>query len=196
MGLKMIGDAATSKPFNRRILVTVATLLSVSAVASLLIAAGPARMPARMPAATGHPAAARLQVNRHLHGVTPSTKVEHRERDRKEHRDWHHHHPWHERWNYVEWLSVHHGTGTIIGTVLGKDEEPAANVVAVLRNSRGKVLKRFSRKHLTHTDSAGHFVMRHVLPGSYRLRASVGKTAGSTPITVHSGTVLHEAVHL
>ena len=166
----------------------VGKLLGISAAAGLLVAAGPVKFAP----ATGHPAAARPQVNSHIHGVTPSTRVA----THHEHRDWHHHHPWHERWNYVEWLSVHHGTGTIIGTVMGKNEEPVASAWAGLRGARNQVLRIASHKHITHTDSTGHFVMRHVLPGSYRLRASVGKTAGSTPITVHSGTIMHEVVHL
>ena len=158
-----------------------------------LLGAGPAPLVSRPPAAREHHALTIPPANRHLHGATSATRVRkaspHVERSERTHRIWHH------RWQYWHWLSSHRGSGTIVGTVVDKQEKPVAHAHVVLRSPRGRYLK-WSLKHVTTADSAGHFIMRRVRPGSYRVHSSSGKAHGNVPVHVHSGVVLHETVRI
>jgi hypothetical protein len=189
MNVQMYPEKLKAAPKGVRLTASTIGLLASLGVAGSLIAAG--RAPAPAPA-IHH---ATPQTNRHLHGVTETHRDEHREDHHK--REFHHHwhHIWHDRWDYVLWLGAHRGTGTIIGSVRNSGEESVAGAHVVLRGPRGHYLK-WSMKHLTTTDSAGRFVMRHVRPGAYRLHASSGKASGNAQISVHSGTILHESVRI
>jgi hypothetical protein len=131
--------------------------------------------------AVARPAVSSL-TNPHLHGakpaVTKSTKKD-------EHKKIAHH--WVGRWSFADWAVLHRGTGTITGEVHVSSGSPAAGARVALRTAKGGTLRNPAARHVTHTTSGGHFVMRHVRIGSYRVRGSKGKAAGHAAIKVHGG---------
>jgi hypothetical protein len=195
-GLK--GKSMSNQLFNqfRNRSLKIASALLIVAVSSMtLSAATPTDTPVPPPGATAKPHGVSLSptahvANSHLHGATtaaPKTKTtgiitgsaktttaKAKVKARATH------------WAFSEWAELHRGLGTIRGEVHGATGSTMTGVRVALRSSKGKVLKA-SRRHATHTNSNGTFVMKHVRIGSYRVRGTKGKAAGHVGVKVHGG---------
>jgi hypothetical protein len=180
-------------------------LLAILAIAfSAMGAAQPPAAPHAAPAkareapSPTHLASSHL-VNPHLHGAMPvvakkdiskKTAEKTGEGRRSIARHWYGH------WSFAYWATLHRGTGTIEGEVRTASGSPVAGAHMVLRTSKGRTFRAWSKKHITTTSSGGFFMMRNVRIGSYRVRASKGKTAGATPTHVHGGSLSTVAVKI
>jgi hypothetical protein len=137
-------------------------------------------------------------ANSHLHGATAAVAKPAAKSTSKEDKDTGksvRHKREARRWSFSEWATLHRGLGTIRGEVHSSGGSPMANIRVALRSPAGKVLK-VSARHVTRTGSGGAFVMRHVRIGSYRVRASKGKTAGHVNLHVSGGRTAMAMVRL
>ena len=101
------------------------------------------------------------------------SEVEQRHEER-EHwwRHWHSH--WRYRWDYVAWVDLHRGLGTVLGQVVNAGGGPIQFAQVNLRRWGGKTFLVRSSKHIVHTGPGGDFIMRGVRAGGYRIVAAAG----------------------
>jgi len=161
------------------LLMAVALCLNLAAVPAKPAPPKTAHVPAKIKAAL---------VNPHLHNAKAAVAKSTINTKLAKH--------WQHRWSFADWAVVHRGTGTVMGQVHTASGIPVAGAGVVLRTSKGGAFRNVALKHITHTNAAGSFIMRHVRIGSYRVRSSKGKAAGHVGIRLHGGGTVMAMVKL
>jgi len=189
-------------PQARRRFCNITALIGLCAVA---IYAAPARAATSAVTVVPIPPVSHLHTtpslvkNPHLKGIEhPGERLKRPDhKDIHDHdRDDHLHHTWHRRWDYVSWIALHRGLGTIRGFVHGPSGSPVAAVHVVLRKPGGRIFVHASRRHVTYTDASGNFVMFGVRVGRYRVVAVRAKMRGHSQVAVHPGTMANVSVKI
>jgi len=110
------------------------------------------------------------------------------------------HHPWVNGWDAAEWRAAHLKYGYIRGVVVDPSGAPVANAHVWLQHPDGHSFRTRPPKHATNTDAHGHFIMRQVLTGDYKLntfgRKEWAKTGDHAEIQLAAGGVLWERLQL
>jgi hypothetical protein len=154
-----------------------------------------------MPRATLHSVAAPVThiLNPHLHvthAAATTTTSQPTAATVKEHRKHvheliatHSHVWWHRSWSYHTFVAHHKGTGTVAGQVRGANGQPMRMARVVLKTPRGGTFKNVAKRHITHTNANGVFVMRGVRAGNYRVVAVMTKKRSHVETAVRTGSM-------
>jgi hypothetical protein len=101
----------------------------------------------------------------------------------------HRHRAWHYHWSYHAWAVRHHGLGAIAGIVYDASGRPVPGARVVLKRPGGKYFANVHKRHATHTNASGAFVMKGVHAGRYRVVAHKAKARGHVQSSVATGNV-------
>jgi hypothetical protein len=74
-------------------------------------------------------------------------------------------------WDAQAYIALHRGLATIRGDVLSFAGKPVVDCRVLLKKPGGRQFGIVSRRHITHTEADGSFVMLNVRPGTYRVVA-------------------------
>jgi hypothetical protein len=105
-------------------------------------------------------------------------------------------HLFHHRWDFVSWVGLHRGWGSVRGEVTSGGRGVSGAIVS-LRSRHNRTLVLVSHRHITRSGADGTFVMYGVRHGSYHVHASAGRSSKSSGmVVVRTGSTSHAAVHL
>ena len=167
--------------------IVVVTILSLSLAAAAAPVVDTPVAPKSAPRSAASPLVPHI-INPHLHGATPAVTTPTKSKQKSKVR--------HNHWSFSDWAVLHRGLGTITGEVHSGSGSPMAGIRVMLRSAKGKALAKTSSKHITHTNGGGTFVMKNVRIGTYRVRATKGKTAARSMVHVHGGLMSTVSVKL
>ena len=108
----------------------------------------------------------------------------------------HTHHGWHHWWGYHTWVASRRGVGTVEGYVRDGHGRPMRMALVVLKTPKGASFKNVAKRHTTHTNAYGAFVMRGVRAGNYRVVAHSAKKHGHVLTAVRTGNMSAVAIRI